>query len=77
MCSQEQELAAASGIEVPIHYMVDTGETPIFHQTDSAADRITMRGAREAHPMTIRNARMLPNDFSLDVEGFAFAEHVT
>jgi hypothetical protein len=77
MSSQEQELASPSGIEVPIHYMVDTGETPVFHQTDSPADRITMRGTREAHPMTIRNARLLPNDFSLDVEGFAFAEHVT
>jgi hypothetical protein len=77
MSSQEQELASPSGIEVPIHYMVDTGETPVFHQTDSPADRITMRGTREAHPMTIRNARLLSNDFSLDVEGFAFAEHVT
>jgi hypothetical protein len=77
MRSEEQELASPSGIEVPIHYMVDTGETPVFHQTDSPADRITMRGTREAHPMTIRNARLLPNDFSLDVEGFAFAEHVT
>ncbi len=77
MGSQDQELASPSGIEVPIHYMVDTGETPVFHQTDSPADRITMRGTREAHPMTIRNARLLPNDFSLDVEGFAFAEHVT
>jgi hypothetical protein len=77
MSSQEQELASPSALEVPIHYMVDTGETPVFHQTDSPADRITMRGTREAHPMTIRNARLLPNDFSLDVEGFAFAEHVT
>ena len=77
MGSQDRELASPSGIEVPIHYMVDTGETPVFHQTDSPADRITMRGTREAHPMTIRNARLLPNDFSLDVEGFAFAEHVT
>lgn len=77
MGSQDQELASPSGIEVPIFYMVDTGETPVFHQTDSPADRITMRGTREAHPMTIRNARLLPNDFSLDVEGFAFAEHVT
>ncbi len=77
MSSQEQELASPSGIEVPIFYMVDTGETPVFHQTDAPADRITIAGTREPHPMTIRNARLLPNDFSLDVEGFAFAEHVT
>lgn len=77
MSSQEQEPASPSGIEVPILYLVDTGETPVFHQTDEPGDRGTVRGTREAHSMTIRNARLLPNDFSLDVEGFAFAEHVT
>lgn len=77
MSSQEQELASPPEIEVPIHYMVDTGETPVFHQTKSAADPGAMRGTRVAQPMTIRNARLLPNDFSLDVEGFAFAETVT
>ena len=77
MSSQDQELTLPSEIEVPIHYMVDTGETPVFHQTASAADRVTLRGNREAHAMTIRNARLLANDFSLDAEGFAFAEHVT
>ncbi|NKB49351.1 MAG: methyltransferase [Alphaproteobacteria bacterium] len=80
MSSQEQELGSPPGpseIEVPIHYMVDTGETPVFHQTASAADPVTMRGTREARPMTIRNARLQPDGFSLDVEGFTFAEHVT
>ena len=77
MSSQEQELALPSEIEVPIHYMVDTGETPVFHQTDAPADPIAIVGNREAHAMTIRNARLLANDFSLDAEGFAFAEHVT
>ncbi len=77
MSSQEQELALPSGIEVPIFYMVDTGETPVFRQTDAPADRGTIQGTREPHSMTIRNARLLSNDFSLDVEGFAFAEHVT
>ena len=77
MSSQEQELASPSEIEVPIHYMVDTGEPPVFHQTDAPEDVGTIVGAREAHPMTILNARLLPNDFSLDVEGIAFAEQVT
>jgi len=77
MCSQVQEVTSQPEIEVPIHYMVDTGEPPVFHQTKAAADPITIRGDREAHPMTIRNARLLPNEFSLDVEGFAFTEHAT
>ncbi|NNE85653.1 MAG: methyltransferase [Alphaproteobacteria bacterium] len=77
MSSQVQDVTSLSEIEVPIHYLVDTGETPVFHQTNAAADPITIRGNREAHAMTIRNARLLPNDFSLDVEGFAFTEYVT
>ncbi len=77
MSSQEREVASPAGVEVPILYMVDTGEPPVFHQTDRPADQITVAGAREPHPVTVRNARLLPNEFSLDVEGFAFAEHVT
>ncbi len=77
MNKQEQELAAPSEIEVPIFYLVDTGETPVFRQTDKASDSVTIAGTRVPHPMTIRNARLLPNEFSLDREGFAFAEHAT
>jgi len=77
MSSQEQELALPSEIEVPIFYMVDTGEAPVFRQTDTPADQGIIAGTREPRPMAIRNARLLPNDFSLDVEGFAFAEHLT
>jgi hypothetical protein len=77
MTRQIIDVASPAEIEVPIFYMVDTGEAPVFHQTDSPADRVTIAGTRQAHPMAIRNARRLPNDFSLDVEGFAFAEHVT
>ena len=68
---------AASEIEAPILYLIDTGETPVFHQTRTAADQITMAGAREKKLMTVRNGRLHSGNFALDVEGFAFAEHVT
>jgi len=77
MSSQEQGVESPPKIEVPFLYLVDTGVTPVFHQSDTPTDRGTVQGTREPHAMTIRNARLLPNDFSLDVEGFAFAEHVT
>ncbi len=77
MSSQEQVRGTPPEIEVPILYMVDTGVAPVFRQTDTPADRGNIEGTREPHPMTIRNARLLPNDFSLDVEGFAFTGHVT
>jgi hypothetical protein len=77
MSRQEQELALPSEIEVPISYMVDTGETLVFSQTDDPSERGKMEGTRDRRMMTIRNARLLPNEFSLDVEGIAFTEHVT
>ncbi len=77
MSSPVQDVTSPSAIEVPIFYLVDTGKTPVFRQTDTPADQGTIEGTREPHAMTIRNARLLPNDFSLDVEGFAFTEHVT
>lgn len=77
MNSQHQETAAPPAIEVPMMYMVDTGVPPVFDQTASAADSTNIEGVRVPHPMTIRNARLLQNEFSLDVEGFAFTDHVT
>lgn len=64
-------------IEAPIGYMVDTGEMPVFYQSDVAGERTNYIGEREKRAMTVRNARALPNTFSLDVEGFAFVAHPT
>lgn len=77
MNSQVRDVTSPSEIEVPFLYLVNTGETPVFRQTDAPADLGTIEGTREPHAMTIRNARLLPNDFTLDVEGFAFAGHDT
>lgn len=62
-------------IEAPIGYLVDTGEMPVFYQSDVAGDRTNFEGEREFRPMTVRNARLLPNNFTLDKEGFAFVTH--
>ena len=62
-------------IEAPIGYLVNTGETPVFYQSNVAGERTNFEGEREFHPMAIRNARQLPNNFSLDREGFAFVSH--
>ena len=67
----------ASTIEAPIGYLVDTGEMPVFYQSNVAGERTNFEGEREKRPMAIRNARALPNSFSLDVEGFAFVDHPT
>jgi len=57
-------------VEVPINYLLETSETPVFHQSDTAADLQNAEGSRKAHPMKIQNARLIPNKFSLDVHGF-------
>lgn len=64
-------------IEAPIGYLVNTGELPVFYQSDVAGERTNFEGEREFRAMTLRNARLLPNDFSLDREGFAFVDHAT
>ena len=66
-----------SAIEAGIVYLVYTGEAPVFHQSLSAAERMAMAGQREKKLVTIRNGRLHSGPFSLDVEGFALAEHPT
>lgn len=79
MTTQAQEPTAPPEIEVAINYLVNTGVTPVFKHTVSGTDieKDSTRGTREPRVMTIRNARLLPNTFSLDVEGFAFVTHDT
>jgi hypothetical protein len=62
-------------IEAPIGYLVNTGEMPVFYQSNVAGERTNFEGEREFRPMSVRNARLLPNEFSLDREGFAFVDH--
>ena len=67
----------APGIEAALNYLVDTSETPVFSQTATAADTVSLSGAREPRMVTIRDARPLAARLTLDTEGFAFAEQVT
>ena len=70
-------MAGAAGVSAALNYLVDTSETPVFRQTATAADIVSLSGVRKPRTVTIRNARPMAADLSLDVEGFAFAEQVT
>ena len=71
-------LSNTSGtIEAPIGYLVNTGELPVFYQSNVAGERTNFEGEREFRAMAVRNARLLANDFTLDREGFAFVDHKT
>ncbi len=71
------DVGKLSQIQAPIGYLVYTGETPVFYQSNIPGERTKFEGEREKRSVTIHNARLLPNNFSLDVEGFAFTEHLT
>lgn len=62
-------------IEAPIGYLVNTGEMPVFYQSNVAGERTNFVGEREFRAMTVRNARAMARNFSLDREGFAFVAH--
>lgn len=64
-------------IEAPIGYLVDTGQMPVFYQSDVAGERTNFEGEREFRPVVMHNARRLPNTFSLDRGGFAFVAQKT
>ena len=69
--------AAIPAVDAPIGYLIDTGETPVFYQSNVAGERTNFEGEREKRTMEVRDARALPNTFNLDVEGFAFVDHPT
>jgi|TARA_B110000196_G_scaffold11592_2_gene9527 hypothetical protein len=71
------DVSELADIDAPIGYMVDTGKTPVFYQSNVPGERTKVEGTREKRIMTVRNGRLLPNVFSLAVEGFAFTEHNT
>ena len=68
---------ATESIKAPIGYLVNTGKLPVFYQSNVAGERTNFEGEREFHSMTVRNARLLSHDFTLDHEGFAFVAHET
>ncbi len=77
MSDETQAVAKAPEVRAEINYLVYTGEAPVFNQSHSPAEKMKMQGARVPREMPIRNARLLSDDFSLDVEGFAFVEQAT
>ena len=64
-------------VEAPIGYLVDTGVLPVFYQSNVPGERTSLDGTYEKRMVSVRNARVLGGGFSLDVEGFAFTDHVT
>ncbi|MBT3400133.1 MAG: methyltransferase [Rhodospirillaceae bacterium] len=64
-------------VQADLVYAVDTGET-LVNQTMPAGDMSrVVTGTYEMHPRDIRNGRLTRDQFSLDRNGFVFADHPT
>jgi hypothetical protein len=64
-------------ITAGIPYTVDTGEKLVNETFGPNNIRRRKTGTDELKPMTVRNGRLLADQFSLDQYGFVFVEHKT
>ncbi|MBN43123.1 MAG: methyltransferase [Alphaproteobacteria bacterium] len=77
MTDPEEEVPVTAATRAALNYLKDTNETPVFRQTKTASDIVSLGGARQPRTVTIRDGRGSAAGFSLDIEGFAFATQVT
>lgn len=77
MTDGADDVSGAAGVSAALNYLADTSETPVFRQTTTATDIVSVSGVRKPRTVMIRNARSSTADLSLDIEGFAFVEQVT
>jgi hypothetical protein len=64
-------------IEATVNYIVDDGEK-LFTQTSGPGSLdVRTGGTQDPHRVVIRNARLAPEKFALDRDGFRFVRHDT
>ena len=72
----EQDTAPET-IDATVNYIVDNGEK-IFTQTAAPGSTdVRSGGTPDPHRVTVRNARLLADQFALDRNGFRFVRHDT
>jgi len=64
-------------LKASIGYLVNTGIVPMFYQSNVPGEPTNFDGTYEKRMVSVCNARSWCNEFTLDVQGFAFTEHVT
>jgi len=77
------ELAAKAAqvnasVQAILNYIIDTGKKPVTASNAPGGPRITTHtGQYQEHTVTIHNARLNRDDFSLEREGFVLVNHET
>ena len=77
MTAQPQDVMLQPQVEAELNYLDNLDEIPVFAQSEKIGESIRVNDNRAPREMSISNARLMPNTFSLDVEGFTLAEQVT
>ena len=62
-------------VEAILNYLVPMAEKPVYYTYEPPAGIPQRNGSYEAHELSIRNARPIAQDLSLDREGFALVSH--
>ena len=60
-----------------LNYLANLDEIPVFAQSDRIGESIRVNDNRAPRDVPIINARLLPQTFSLDVEGFTLSGQIT
>ncbi|MEE8515057.1 MAG: CmcJ/NvfI family oxidoreductase [Alphaproteobacteria bacterium] len=66
-----------ASVEAPLTYLVNADVMPVTYATAAGADRIESEGNYADHNCTIRDARPIAGNLTLDREGFALVPHAT
>ncbi|HXN86445.1 MAG TPA: CmcJ/NvfI family oxidoreductase [Candidatus Binataceae bacterium] len=63
------------GVEAPLNYLIPSGEKPVTYTYTPPSGTPQSTRRNDPHKVTIRNARPLAEDLSLDIQGFALVHH--
>lgn len=77
MAKQETNQPTVEFVNGAVNYAVDTGVKPVTHTAKVGSTPVERTGTHESRRVTIRNARPLAAELSLDREGFVFVRHDT
>lgn len=77
MNAQAQEAMARPETVAALNYLANLDEIPVFAQSDKVGESIRVNENRAPHEVSIVNARLVREVFSLDVHGFTLAEQET
>lgn len=77
MNSRSEDVMAQPHVVAELNYLANLDQIPVFAQSTKVGESIRVNDNRAPRAVTITNARLMPEAFSLDVEGFTLARHTT